>query len=362
MFEPAPSQPEVVFPDHFGFCEGVVAADDLLRDVAIQARLRGIDRVYGYHDVVHNRDVVAEHEANGVVFVDDIDAIPPESVVVTSAHGVGPEVVYALEDRGSLVFDAACPLVLHTHKGVERARQSSEKVIYICHGKPGSVNKLHDEVQGMVGHLDYVIRDGELIEEPVERSFIELHEDPALVEDLLDANGRYRIVSQTTLHAEDTFKYRHILKAHILNLQPEAQVSWSNPGDVCRAVTNRQKGVNQLIQLSPRRIVVVTDPMSKNGRSYVDMAERRVKEEGLATEVVAVANAAEATRLSEIAGLTGITASASTPDRTTMAVARQLGLTQEPDIERKKFGLKDARGSTIQDRLGIFAARLATSS
>lgn len=352
---------EVVFPAHFGFCEGVVAADDLLRSVANEAKQRGIDTVYGYHDVVHNHDVVQEHEANGVVFVHDIDDIPPESVVVTSAHGVGPQVVHTLESRGSLIFDAACPLVLHTHKGVEKARENGEKVIYICHGKPGYVEKLHDEVEGMKGHLDYVIRNGELIEEPLERSYAELDEDPSTIADLLTANARYRIISQTTLHAVDTFRYRSKLKTHILEIQPEANVSWSNPGDVCRAVTNRQKGVNELIQLSPGRLVVVTDPKSKNGMSYVKLAERRVEEEGLSTEVIAVANADEAQRLGLGAaeGITAITASASTPDRTTFAVAKELGLAENPKVERKKFGLRDARGNTIQDRLAAFATGLA---
>lgn len=352
---------EVVFPDHFGFCEGVEAAHDLLRNVATEARGRGIDTIYGYHDVVHNHDVVQEHEANGVVFVDDVEAIPEGSIVVTSAHGVGPQVVHALESRGSLVFDAACPLVLHTHKGVEKARQNSEKVIYICQGKPGVVEKLHDEVEGMTGHLDYILRDGELVEDPLARSYVEIDEDPATIADLLTGDEKYRIISQTTLHAEDTFRYRSALKAHILQQQPDASVSWSSPGDVCRAVTNRQKGVNQLIQLSPNRIVVVTDRNSKNGMGYVHLAQRRVEEEGLDTQVIAVANAKEARQLDidKSDGITAMTASASTPDRTTLAVAREFGLTGELQVERKKFGLRDARGNTIQDRITAFATRLA---
>lgn len=353
---------KVRFPHDFGFCEGVVAADDLLRRVAIEAKAHGIDNIYGYHDVVHNHDVVAEHEANGVIFVNNLDNIPVESIVVTSAHGVGPEVVFALESRNSLVFDAACPLVLHTHAGVKKAREAGEKVIYVCQGKPGEVPKLHDEVEGVIGHLNYELIDGQLIESPVERSYLELSDDPAEISNLLTKEARYRIISQTTLHADQTFDYRKRLRAWLLAQQPEASVAWSKPGDVCRAVTKRQEGVEELIQLQPGRLVVVTDPKSKNGMGYVHLAERRVVEEGLATEVVAVANADEAQQLAPIDGLTGLTASASTPDRTTFSVAKELGLIEVPSVERKSFMLKDARGNNIQMKISSFAAAVALKS
>lgn len=355
------AKPEVIFPDHYGFCEGVVAADLLLKNVAREAREKGIPNIYGYHDVVHNQDVVAEHEANGVVFADDIEAIPAQTIVVTSAHGVGPEIVYGLEEKGCLVFDAACPLVLHAQRGAKLARENDEKVIYICQGKPGEVDKLHDEVQGMVGHLDFTLVDGRLVYDPLERAYLEL--DEALdATNLLGTSGKYRIVSQTTLDSDRTFSYRQAVKKQILATQPDAEVAWSKPGDVCRAVTLRQKGVNQLLQIQPERLVVVTDPSSKNGMGYVKLAAETVKRDQLETEVVAVANADEARSLGKIEGVTAVTASASTPDKTLFAVTKELGLQKKPEVVRKSFTLQDARGNRIRQRIDHFLQRAGATA
>ena len=111
----------VIFPEHFGFCEGVKAADTMLRDVADMSRELGLGTVYGYHGIVHNDDVIRSHEQNGVQFVESLADIPDNSVVVTSAHGVGPEIDFALKQKGSTIFEAACPLVRHTQRAVQRA-------------------------------------------------------------------------------------------------------------------------------------------------------------------------------------------------------------------------------------------------
>jgi len=105
--------------------------------------------------------------------------------------------------------------------------------------------------------------------------------------------------------------------------------------------------------------VVVTDLKSKNGRGYVELGKRLVAQDSLATEVVSVASVEEAEQLGPSEGLTAITASASTPDRTTLAVAKKLGLKEIPHIERKSFGLKDARRGVIEKKLAAFTARLA---
>jgi 4-hydroxy-3-methylbut-2-enyl diphosphate reductase len=324
--------------------------------VAIEAQEHGIPHIYGYHEVVHNRDVVAAHEARGVIFIDEVDQIPPESIVVTSAHGVGPEVKVILESRGSLVFDASCPLVLHTHRGVERARQNDEKVVYICHGKPGQVAKLHDEVLGMVGHLDYVVYEGQLMHAPLKRTYVELNEDPATIPDFLCEEARYRIISQTTLHSDDALRYREELGAHIGELQPHAVVNWSDPGEVCLAVRRRQDGVRQLLELQPDHLVVVTDPNSKNGTGYVSLANEIVDENNMTTQVIAVANADEAKNLG-LDGLVAMTASASTPDETLLAVAQEMGLDEPPVVERKSFQLKHAQEGYIGRQIENFIGR-----
>lgn len=341
----------VVFPDAFGFCGGVRAADELLEHVATEAQAAGVD-VYGYHDVVHNKDVTSKHTAAGITFVGDIDAIPSYSAVVISAHGASPEVFNALAQKGSEVFDATCPLVTRTHKGAREARAAGEKVLYICKGKPGDVEKLHDEVAGMVGHLDYEINDqGELSYKPVARAFFEIGDN--LTPDDLSPNAKYRIIWQTTLHAQEADAYRNRLQTEILAAQPNAEFGDIPANYVCNAVQVRQEGVQKLVNLGLPRIVVVTDPTSKNGMGYVDMAKQLA---GETQEVVAVANAAEAAQFADTEVPTGITASASTPDNTISEVAALLGADTVPETD-KKFSLPDSKAGAIGSKMAQLLER-----
>ncbi len=346
----------VVFPEHFGFCEGVAASDDLLRDVTLEAQRLNIPNVYGYHEIVHNTDVVAAHVAAGVIFVEHVDEVPNDSVVVTSAHGVSPQVTNAFVQKGSVVFDAACPLVLHTHKAAKNARIKDETLIYVHGG-----NLEHDEVIGMIGHMDYDYDPltGELRESPINRSLLKLNQDPESLFDEVDISStdKFRVVTQTTLHANESLVYRDVIKYAIQSKRPEATVAYSAPGDVCRAVADRQKGVETLVELLPKRIVVVTDPGSKNGMGYVKLATELTKGQDVA--IYAVNSVEEAKALGIESGVTAITASASTPDYTTFAVAQELGMQSMPEITRERFNLHDAREGVIQQKLAAHLLRIS---
>lgn len=350
------AEQSVVFPEHFGFCEGVAASDDLLRDVTLEAQRLDIPNVYGYHEIVHNADVVAAHVAAGVIFVEHVEEVPDDSVVVTSAHGVSPLVIDAFNKKGSVVFDAACPLVLHTHKAAKNARIKGETLIYVHGG-----NLEHDEVIGMVGHMDYDLdyETGQLKRSPVIRVLLKLNQDPETLFDEIDisSSSKFRIVTQTTLHANESLAYRDAIKLAIQSKEPEAAVAFSAPGDVCRAVAERQKGVETLVELMPKRVVVVTDPGSKNGMGYVKLATELT--DGQDVPVIAINSVEEARALGIESGVTAITASASTPDYTTFAVAQELGMERLPDITRERFNLHDARAGVIQTKLAAHLLRIS---
>lgn len=343
----------LVLPESFGFCGGVAAADELISRVAESASEAGV-AVYGLHEIVHNKDVVRRHEASGVTFVDDLEEVPAGSAVVVSAHGVGPQIYKEIADKSCEAFDATCPLVIHTHKGVQLARERNEKVIYVCHGKPGEVNKLHDEVAGTVGHMDYRLDEGELIYDPVERIYLELDESLDNI-DWLSADAKYRVITQTTLHADDCIEYREQIRDAILKKQPDASVSWANKGDVCRAVSDRQNGVAQLVELRPGRIVVATDPGSKNGMGYFALAQKLVAEAGADTTVHAVANAEQAADIEHIEGIVGLTASASTPNSTISEIAKVFGRDEEVRSLDRTFNLRDSDQAVIDQKISNLA-------
>ena len=349
---------EVIIPEssQFGFCEGVVAADDLLKHVSDVALEHGL-KIFCYHDIVHNKHVRASHERRGVNFVDDLELVPDGSVVVTSAHGIGPEIVARLREKDCLQFDATCPLVEHTHNGVRLARENDQAVVYICQGKPGDADHVHDEVMGTVGWMDFVYENGRLRYDPVERAYVELSDDLDSilkeVDRLSSTVKGFRIVSQTTLDSSATLKLREsIVEKLNSKFLGDKTVSFSKPGDVCKAVFFRQEWVkDNSSQRDPDSVVVVTDPTSKNGLGYRDIAAKIIGPE----KVFAVENADDQI-LSRLGGIILVTASASTPDEQTKAVVEKLG-GEFRNIKRKSFSLRDAK--LVEERILEFIHRAA---
>ncbi len=89
-----------------GFCAGVDRAIDIVERAL---ELFGVP-IYVRHEVVHNRFVVDKLIRAGAVFVDELDQVPDNSIVIFSAHGVSQSVRAAGDERGLRVFDATCPL------------------------------------------------------------------------------------------------------------------------------------------------------------------------------------------------------------------------------------------------------------
>ena len=77
-----------------GFCAGVRMAIDVVDQVL---DLCTDEPVYVYHEIVHNRHVVQRFENRGVTFVESIDEVPHNSIVIFSAHGVSPAIKHQAE-------------------------------------------------------------------------------------------------------------------------------------------------------------------------------------------------------------------------------------------------------------------------
>ena len=79
----------VLLAEPRGFCAGVEMA---IKALAWMVRIFE-PPVYCYHEIVHNRLVVDRFRDLGVVFVDDLDHVPPGAPLMLSAHGSPPDVV-----------------------------------------------------------------------------------------------------------------------------------------------------------------------------------------------------------------------------------------------------------------------------
>jgi 4-hydroxy-3-methylbut-2-en-1-yl diphosphate reductase len=191
-----------------GFCAGVVRAIDIV-DIALQ---RFPAPIYVRKEIVHNKSVVEDFRARGVVFIDHLDEAPAGSLVIFSAHGVSPEVRERARARNLRVIDATCPLVTKVHLEVHRFLREGYSLLLIGHSK-------HDEVVGTMG------------EAPGKITLVETVQDVAKVS--VPDPARVMILTQTTLSLDET---RDIMAA-IRRKFPKAQTPPKD--DICYATQNR---------------------------------------------------------------------------------------------------------------------------
>ncbi|MCR5000043.1 MAG: 4-hydroxy-3-methylbut-2-enyl diphosphate reductase [Lachnospiraceae bacterium] len=127
-----------------GFCFGVKRAVDLVNEQIAT----GKKPIYTYGPIIHNEQVVADFERQGVRQIpegDDLLSIEPGTVIIRS-HGVSRKVREQLESKGFEIVDATCPFVLKIHRTVEKYSQEGYFILII--GDPE-----HAEVQGIIGWI-----------------------------------------------------------------------------------------------------------------------------------------------------------------------------------------------------------------
>ncbi len=224
-----------------GFCAGVERAIAIVKEAL---RANG-PPVYVRHEIVHNRHVVDELSAMGAVFVDELDEVPADGIVVFSAHGV-PKAVPAEARRRRLLFaDATCPLVSKVHRGVEHHVAAGRTVLLIGHAG-------HPEVIGTMGQ---VAPGTVLLVETVADARVVAVPDPE----------RVAYATQTTLSVADTAEIVAVLERRFPAIvRPRGD-------DICYATTNRQRAV-ATIAARVDSLLVVGSPNSSNSRRLVEVA------------------------------------------------------------------------------------------
>ncbi|MBV9143918.1 MAG: 4-hydroxy-3-methylbut-2-enyl diphosphate reductase [Pseudonocardiales bacterium] len=202
--------------------------------------------VYVRKQIVHNTHVVADLQARGAVFVEELDAVPDGATVVFSAHGVSPAVRTKAADRGLDVIDATCPLVTKVHTEARRFAARGDTVILIGHAG-------HEEVEGTLG------------EAPDQTILLQTAEDVA---DLHVADPtRVSYLTQTTLAVDETAEIIHALQSRFPALQGPAS------DDICYATTNRQHALTAIAEESDL-VLVVGSTNSSNSLRLVELARR----------------------------------------------------------------------------------------
>lgn len=264
-----------------GFCAGVERAIEIV-DRALT--LFGTP-IYVRHEVVHNRAVVQSLKDRGVVFIEELNDVPDESIVIFSAHGVSKSVQAEAANRNVKVFDATCPLVTKVH--LEVTRYSKEGVECILIGHVG-----HPEVEGTIGQYE-VAHGGHIF-------LVEKPEDVAVLN--IKNSEQLAYVSQTTLSVDDTAEVINALKSRF------PAIKGPKKNDICYATQSRQDAVKNLSQISDV-VLVVGSPNSSNSNRLREVAQRQ----GLKAYLIDSVSEIQLSWLENCQQI-GITAGASAPE------------------------------------------------
>jgi len=271
-----------------GFCAGVDRAIDIVN--------KALDKfgspVYVKHEVVHNKFVVEDLKSRGAIFVEEIDEVPDNSLVIFSAHGVSQEVEETTKLRKLEYFDATCPLVTKVHMEVIRNARANNDIILIGH-------EGHPEVEGTMGrHIKNESSNIFLVQDEQEASSI-----------VIDKPDQLAIVTQTTLSVDDTKSIIDILKTRF------PSINIPKKDDICYATQNRQDAVKQLA-LESDFMIVVGSSNSSNSNRLQELSEKC----GCKSVLI---DSFDELDLSEIEGkeIIAITAGASAPESRVQEIA-----------------------------------------
>lgn len=285
-----------------GFCAGV---DRAISIVELALEIHGAP-IYVRHEVVHNRFVVDGLKAKGAIFVEELDEVPDDAIVIFSAHGVSQAVRQEAKRRGLKVFDATCPLVTKVHMQVARASRKGTKAILIGH-------EGHPEVLGTMGQYDN--EEGSIY-------LVESVEDIASLP--VSNQDELTFMTQTTLSIDDTSGVIEALKEKYPAIQGPRK------NDICYATTNRQQAVRELAKQS-QLVLVIGSKNSSNSNRLAELASRM----GVQSRLIDGPEDIDASWLGGVKTI-GITAGASAPEVLVQSVIlhlKGLGVTEVANLE-----------------------------
>jgi 4-hydroxy-3-methylbut-2-enyl diphosphate reductase len=282
-----------------GFCAGVERAIEIVDRLL---ELHGTP-LYVRREIVHNRSVVEDFRARGVVFVDDLIEVPDGATVVFSAHGIAPTVREEALRRGLHAIDATCPLVTKVHQEVLRHVDDGRHMILIGHAG-------HDEVLGTMGEAPGRIT---LVTNVAEVAALPFSAERSLA-----------LATQTTLSVDETQEIAAALRARFPRLIEPAR------SDICYATQNRQDAVKALVERGIGHLLVVGSTNSSNSRRLCEVASNL----GVPATLIDGPAELDPSLLTGIPVI-GLTAGASAPEHLVQAVIRELesvGWREEPVI------------------------------
>ena len=272
---------DVILADKAGFCFGVQRAIN----TAFKAAGKG--KVYCLGPLIHNPQEVARLRESGVETVEDFSMLSPGDSLIIRSHGVPPEVLTKVREKGLTIIDLTCPFVAKAQQHAETLKKEGYQVVVVG-------EKDHPEVQSIMG---YAGDDAVVIENPEEVDQVKLR-------------GRAGIVAQTT----QSYSNFSEIVLRLLRVSNELKVF----NTICSSTKERQEAARVLAS-QVDVMIVVGGRNSANTSRLVSLC----RESGKPTYHVEVVEEIRSDWL-QGAGTVGVTAGASTPGWIIEAVVERL--------------------------------------
>ncbi len=202
---------DIIIAKNCGLCYGVKRALELAKNT--RHRQRG--KVFTLGELIHNPQVIARLEKQGIHSVKSPGSIKTGLVIIRS-HGVAPRVYEQLERKKIKVVDATCPIVKKIQRLVECLTDENKEVIIVG-------NRQHPETRGLIGYST--------------RGKGRIIENEAQVQSLPRRKKR-AVLAQST---QDSFLFGRIVAALV-----EKTDCLEVHNTICHSTQTRQKSTSEL--------------------------------------------------------------------------------------------------------------------
>lgn len=256
-----------------GFCPGVkramIMVEKALRENKQPVCILG--------ELIHNSQVVARLEKNGLKTVKSLNEVPKKALFVIRSHGITPQLIKEIKSKGIKILDTTCPFVKNAQMVAEKFYKKGLQVI-ICG------ERQHAEVVGINARTK---NSGIVVQDVAELKKIDLKK-----KDL-------GVLSQTTQNIELLKKVVITLLEQVKNLVIE--------NTICLDSSNKRSEALSLAS-KVNCMVVVGGKHSSNTKRLAEVCRGIVKTHHIET--------AQELKKNWFKGVkkVGLTAGASTPD------------------------------------------------
>jgi 4-hydroxy-3-methylbut-2-enyl diphosphate reductase len=277
---------EIIVGEYAGFCNGAKNAVNKTNEI-----LNG-DSFYSIGEIVHNEEVVKYLKSKGLIVKNDLSEVPDNSKLIIRAHGEGIKFYQEAKKRNIELVDLTCGRVKLVHNKILGKKNSFVIII----GK-----KTHPEVIAHKSYSDtsYVVNSVDDINDCYQ-------------EYLSSGKDKVYVVAQTTFNSELFDEIVNEIRKVFGNIEVDKTI--------CNATSIRQKEAREIASKVDKMIVI-------GGKNSSNTQELAI-EAGKCCKVVYLIQTKDDLNkdMFDKDDVVGITAGASTPDKSINDVIEYLDL------------------------------------